>query len=580
MFWEYDKVGNIKSKTDFQGDVTQYLYDSTNRLVSMSNKAYLQVSYHYDPAGRLLNRILSNGSNTSYRYDNDNRLTRLTNTSEGGGLNQSTVYTHDKVGNILTATDEQGTITYGYDKLYRLTSATYPDAAQNISYTYDEVGNRLTKTDNSGVQYYIYNNSGNRLDEIRSGSEDGPLLFEYTYNNDGSRKRWYDVVNDTKRIYHYDWKGRHDQYIDWESGSSTGLSSYFYYDPFDRLIKSESGSSKRKYFLENEHYESVYDADDQIVAKYFRGVVVDEIVSGYLTDQGKEKAHTFYHDHLQSVTALTDHTGEQVETTEYGPFGEMTGVSGSSPNNLKYTGRLYDEITGHYYYRARHYDPETGRFISEDPLGFEAGINFYAYCQSNPVNFNDPSGHDVVTIGPKISVSGWAAKAAHKAYEFISGEKTDVTISGFGLGLAVSFPGLSGGEWDAGGYLTMDVNNNDFGTTASKYGLAKFTGELGWKVGGVRDLRNTNQFEVSGQALLYGGGVEFSYNEASKEHYVSGVKASYGPGAIGGISATPTTALSFRDVQSWFKKNESASGGFVLYPNKPNTNTLQSVYEK
>jgi len=49
-------------------------------------------------------------------------------------------------------------------------------------------------------------------------------------------------------------------------------------------------------------------------------------------------------------------------------------------------------IISTYYYRARYYDPEIGRFVSEDPLGFEAGINFYAYVGNNPINRNDPSG--------------------------------------------------------------------------------------------------------------------------------------------------------------------------------------------
>jgi RHS repeat-associated protein len=50
-----------------------------------------------------------------------------------------------------------------------------------------------------------------------------------------------------------------------------------------------------------------------------------------------------------------------------------------------------------HYYRARYYDPKAGRFISEDPIGFEGGINFYAYVANNPVNVNDPLGLAPVT---------------------------------------------------------------------------------------------------------------------------------------------------------------------------------------
>ncbi len=48
--------------------------------------------------------------------------------------------------------------------------------------------------------------------------------------------------------------------------------------------------------------------------------------------------------------------------------------------------------TGLYYYRARYYDPTVGRFISEDPIGFGGGINFYAYVRNDPVILTDPLG--------------------------------------------------------------------------------------------------------------------------------------------------------------------------------------------
>ena len=58
-----------------------------------------------------------------------------------------------------------------------------------------------------------------------------------------------------------------------------------------------------------------------------------------------------------------------------------------------FTGREYDSETGLYFYRARYYDPAIGRFISEDPIGFEGGdLNLYAYVRNNPVIYKDPHG--------------------------------------------------------------------------------------------------------------------------------------------------------------------------------------------
>ena len=78
----------------------------------------------------------------------------------------------------------------------------------------------------------------------------------------------------------------------------------------------------------------------------------------------------------------------------YESFGNLTFSEGTptDSNSFRYTGREFDSETGLYYYRARYYDPEVGRFMNEDPIGFSGGINFYSYVGNDPVNFNDPLG--------------------------------------------------------------------------------------------------------------------------------------------------------------------------------------------
>lgn len=64
----------------------------------------------------------------------------------------------------------------------------------------------------------------------------------------------------------------------------------------------------------------------------------------------------------------------------------------TTTSGYAYTGREWDAETGLYYYRARYYDPKVARFISEDPIGFAGGMNFYAYASSNPIRYTDPLG--------------------------------------------------------------------------------------------------------------------------------------------------------------------------------------------
>jgi len=58
----------------------------------------------------------------------------------------------------------------------------------------------------------------------------------------------------------------------------------------------------------------------------------------------------------------------------------------------QFTGRRYDPETGLYYYRARYYNPEIGRFLQPDPIGYNDGMNMYAYVGNNPLAWIDPYG--------------------------------------------------------------------------------------------------------------------------------------------------------------------------------------------
>jgi RHS repeat-associated protein len=76
----------------------------------------------------------------------------------------------------------------------------------------------------------------------------------------------------------------------------------------------------------------------------------------------------------------------------YDSFGNISNNKNKIDQPYTYTGREYDRETGLYYYRARYYDASIGRFTAKDPIGFEGGINLYAYVGNNPVKWIDPWG--------------------------------------------------------------------------------------------------------------------------------------------------------------------------------------------
>jgi RHS repeat-associated protein len=89
---------------------------------------------------------------------------------------------------------------------------------------------------------------------------------------------------------------------------------------------------------------------------------------------------------LGSVAALSNNSGGIEERYSYDVFGEPNRVSNLN-NPYMFTGRRYDSETDLYYYRARYYKPEIGRFLQTDPIGYLAGLNMYTYCGNNPLNW-------------------------------------------------------------------------------------------------------------------------------------------------------------------------------------------------
>jgi RHS repeat-associated protein len=96
------------------------------------------------------------------------------------------------------------------------------------------------------------------------------------------------------------------------------------------------------------------------------------------------------------VRALVDNTGVIRNRYEYDAFGGLnSAMAGATDDSrYRYTGREFDAETGLYYYRARYFDTNSGRFIGQDPIGFASGdgSNLYSYVKNRPVDRVDPLG--------------------------------------------------------------------------------------------------------------------------------------------------------------------------------------------
>ena len=106
---------------------------------------------------------------------------------------------------------------------------------------------------------------------------------------------------------------------------------------------------------------------------------------------------TYYHhtDHLGTTVCITDSTGKVVCECTESAFGD---IIKNTNNNFtpNFTGKFLDEDTGLYYFNARWYDSEIGRFATEDPA--RDGRNWFVYCRNNPLFNIDPDGMEILSV--------------------------------------------------------------------------------------------------------------------------------------------------------------------------------------
>lgn len=465
----YDALNRLTQKTYPDNSSDSFTYDANGNMLT-ANNAHAQVSFTYDPVGRMLTETL-NGKTTSYayntrqrtltktypggrtiteEYDYRQRLTGLkennnyfvtlgyntndflTQRAYGNGTTTNFVYnalnqltqltdnpnianvqmTYDAVGNMLSKKDMHRSTkseVYTYDAINRLasfkqgeitTGVEIPNPLKQVQYALDALGNRTTVTANGVTTNYIADNM-NAYTSITGGqtmtpqyddngnmTNDGTHTYQYNYNN-----RLVSVDNGATATYKYDALNRRIQ----KMVVSTGLTTNYYYCG-DQAIEER-------------------DANNAVQATYVFGISVDDVL------QMQRSGNTYYYhkNHLGSVVALTDDSGNLVERYEYDPYGkpsffdsnDNTLSQSAVGNAILFTGRDYDAETGLYYYRARTMHPGLGRFMQHDPLMYVDGFNMYNYVGNMPLVLTDPSGEIVpLLVWGGYALSVWLAAKA------------------------------------------------------------------------------------------------------------------------------------------------------------------------
>ncbi|MDT8436700.1 MAG: RHS repeat-associated core domain-containing protein [Gemmatimonadota bacterium] len=179
------------------------------------------------------------------------------------------------------------------------------------------------------------------------------------------------------------------------------------YDGFGRRVRREGPSGTEQYVWDGDDLHLILDGTGAVKAKLTCYPGID---APHSLQIGFERYH-YALDHAGNVIGLFDDDGNVAGRYRYDPWGRPQGAALDSVYNpLRFQAREWDEETGLYYVRARYYDPDTGRFLSPDPIGLEGGINPYVFAGNDPVHLRDPSGlsmQDDYCDGPKEQGLVW-----------------------------------------------------------------------------------------------------------------------------------------------------------------------------
>lgn len=368
--YEYEQTSTVNQKRlKFDGTMyAVYNFDDADRLTSLvdSNDS-TTISFGYDNADRLTSKTLPNGITTTVEYDGMSRLKRLKDASSSATLFDRQ-YGYNNASQIDQIAEPSNTRSIGYDLVNRLTSVTASNN-QNESYSFDDVGNRTSS--HLSASYAYQTGQFNRLTSTTNAA--------YTYDANGNTA----TKSDGLILWQYDWDYE-NRLTQVSNGSQT---AHYKYDALGRRVERSLPAA-------GENTKFIYDGQDVLIddnsgtlTKYQNGLGIDDKLKVSLNGTAKY----FLTDHLGSTNALTDASGAITESANYDSFGNATG---SLSTRYQFTGREFDNFTGLHFYRARWYDANLGRFLSEDPIGFAGGdVNLYGYVRNSPLNLTDPTGN-------------------------------------------------------------------------------------------------------------------------------------------------------------------------------------------
>ena len=420
--YDYDNNGNRTLVATPSGAAT-YTFDPRNR-VKTAVSGGRTTSFDYYPDGKKKNVSYPNGASEKIKYFDTNRIREVVNQS-GVSVISSYAYTYDRNGNRLSQAEVQNGVaintSYSYDSLDRMMSYTVSEGSDTTTtdYTFDGYNRASETVRENGSSVSVKNYNYDETDWLKNieVDEDGAVkTISYVYDRNGNTVRKQDSDDPGNDIvFDYDSTNR---LVRTMQGTNI-LGQYDYNAQGLRIRHLNSDRGDVNYYYDGRAVIEEQKTDGSLLAHYN---YADRLMS-LATDSSIQ----YYHfDALGSTVNLTNQTGGVQVSYFLDPWGMILDQEGDSVNRNVFSGKEEDGNTGLIYFGARYYDPDTGRFITQDSYLGEPGtppsLNRYLYAYSNPTVFidlygywswksalefvRDPAGQTLKTISKGLAYAG------------------------------------------------------------------------------------------------------------------------------------------------------------------------------